>query len=130
MEAAHSKAFLLAEVTDCTTWVRNVHDLPNGNLADSGRLDNTMRHCNHRLAVPALEIGKKEGCCRTKVRDSITPTKNAVLIGNREMQLFLFGYIVVSICEIFTIGGFPLNDSVRLVCYSLRAPVMHGLTVL
>ena len=32
------------------------------------------------------------------------------------MQLFLIGYIIISICEIFTIGGFPLNDSVRLVC--------------
>jgi hypothetical protein len=31
------------------------------------------------------------------------------------MQLFLLGYIVISICEIFTIGGFPINDSVRLV---------------
>lgn len=35
-------------------------------------------------------------------------------VGRREMQLFLLGYIIVSICEIFTIGGFPLNDSVRL----------------
>ena len=32
------------------------------------------------------------------------------------MQLFLIGYIIISICEIFTIGGFPLNNSVRLVC--------------
>jgi hypothetical protein len=32
------------------------------------------------------------------------------------MQLFLFGYIIVSICEIFTVGGFPLNSSVRIVC--------------
>jgi hypothetical protein len=38
------------------------------------------------------------------------------LTANREMQLFLLGYIVISICEIFTIGGFPLNNSVRLVC--------------
>jgi hypothetical protein len=37
-------------------------------------------------------------------------------VGRREMQLFLLGYIVISICEIFTIGGFPLNNSVRLVC--------------
>ncbi|KAJ4347598.1 hypothetical protein N0V95_005292 [Ascochyta clinopodiicola] len=35
-------------------------------------------------------------------------------VGRREMQLFLLGYIIVSICEIFTIGGFPLNNSVRL----------------
>lgn len=31
------------------------------------------------------------------------------------MQLFLLGYIIVSICEIFTIGGFPLNSTVRIV---------------
>ncbi|CAG5154171.1 uncharacterized protein ALTATR162_LOCUS3495 [Alternaria atra] len=36
-------------------------------------------------------------------------------VGRREMQLFLLGYIVMSICEIFTIGGFPLNDTVRIV---------------
>lgn len=35
-------------------------------------------------------------------------------VGRREMQLFLLGYILISICEIFTIGGFPLNDSARL----------------
>lgn len=31
------------------------------------------------------------------------------------MQLFLIGYIIISICEIFTIGGFPLNGDVRRV---------------
>lgn len=36
------------------------------------------------------------------------------------MQLFLLGYIVISICEIFTIGGFPLADNVRLVCRRSR----------
>ena len=34
----------------------------------------------------------------------------------REFQLFLLGYIIVEICEIFTVGGFPLNERVRLVC--------------
>ncbi|KAF1970176.1 hypothetical protein BU23DRAFT_570975 [Bimuria novae-zelandiae CBS 107.79] len=29
------------------------------------------------------------------------------------MQLFLLGYIIVSICEIFTVGGFPLDSAVR-----------------
>lgn len=28
------------------------------------------------------------------------------------MQIFLLGYVVISICEIFTVGGFPLNHSV------------------
>lgn len=30
------------------------------------------------------------------------------------MQIFLVGYMLVSVCEIFTIGGFPLNKSARL----------------
>lgn len=34
-------------------------------------------------------------------------------VGRREMQFFLVGYIIISICEIFTIGGFPLNGAVR-----------------
>jgi hypothetical protein len=33
---------------------------------------------------------------------------------NREMQLFLIGYIIISICEIFTIGWFPLSGTVRI----------------
>jgi hypothetical protein len=33
----------------------------------------------------------------------------------REMQLFLIGYLVIEICEIFTIGGFPLDGAVRRV---------------
>lgn len=31
------------------------------------------------------------------------------------MQLFLLGYILIDICEIFSIGGFPLKNSVRIV---------------
>lgn len=34
-------------------------------------------------------------------------------VGRREIQLFLLGYIVISICEIFTVGAFPLADNVR-----------------
>ncbi|MCJ1285342.1 hypothetical protein MMC26_004682 [Xylographa opegraphella] len=30
------------------------------------------------------------------------------------MQLFLIGYIIIEICEIFTVGGFPLSTNVRL----------------
>lgn len=29
------------------------------------------------------------------------------------MQFFLIGYIIISICEIFTVGGFPLNGAAR-----------------
>lgn len=31
------------------------------------------------------------------------------------MQLFLMGYLIISICEIFSVGVFPLNDTVRVV---------------
>ncbi|KAF2471281.1 uncharacterized protein BDR25DRAFT_223477 [Lindgomyces ingoldianus] len=34
-------------------------------------------------------------------------------VGRREMQLFLVGFIIIEICEIFTVGGFPLNSVVR-----------------
>jgi hypothetical protein len=39
--------------------------------------------------------------------------RKAAAVGRREMQLFLVGYIIISICEIFTVGGFPLNTAVR-----------------
>ena len=31
------------------------------------------------------------------------------------MQLFLLGYFIIEICEIFTVGGFPLDGAVRRV---------------
>ncbi|KAG2170635.1 hypothetical protein VTO58DRAFT_106464 [Aureobasidium pullulans] len=34
-------------------------------------------------------------------------------VGRREMQLFLLGFIIISFCEIFTIGGFTLDGAVR-----------------
>jgi hypothetical protein len=44
------------------------------------------------------------------------------------MQLFLLGFLVISICEIFTIGGFPINDSVRLVSRQLQTTCKSHLT--
>ncbi|KZF20605.1 hypothetical protein L228DRAFT_269908 [Xylona heveae TC161] len=35
-------------------------------------------------------------------------------VGRREMQLFLIGYLIIEICEIFTVGGFPLERKVRI----------------
>ncbi|KAI0025262.1 chitin synthase III catalytic subunit [Xylariomycetidae sp. FL0641] len=35
-------------------------------------------------------------------------------VGRREMQLFLLGYLIIEICEIFTVGEFPLAGSVRI----------------
>ncbi|KAK2755743.1 hypothetical protein FQN54_005893 [Arachnomyces sp. PD_36] len=34
-------------------------------------------------------------------------------VGRREMQMLLAAFIIVEICEIFTVGGFPLDDKVR-----------------
>lgn len=46
---------------------------------------------------------------------------------HREFQLFLVGYIIVEICEIFTVGGFPLERKVRLVrLYSLPAVLLNN----
>jgi hypothetical protein len=39
--------------------------------------------------------------------------RKAAAVGRREMQIFLAGYLVIEICEIFTVGGFPLNNDVR-----------------
>lgn len=50
----------------------------------------------------------------------------ALLTLYREFQLFLVGYIIVEICEIFTVGGFPLERKVRLVrLYSLPAILLN-----
>ncbi|KKK12431.1 hypothetical protein P175DRAFT_0532205 [Aspergillus ochraceoroseus IBT 24754] len=34
-------------------------------------------------------------------------------VGRREIQLFLLGFIIIEICEIFSVGGIPLKDDVR-----------------
>ncbi|KKZ64903.1 hypothetical protein EMCG_09192 [[Emmonsia] crescens] len=34
-------------------------------------------------------------------------------VGRREIQIFLIGYMIIQLCEIFTIGGLPIADSVR-----------------
>jgi hypothetical protein len=39
--------------------------------------------------------------------------RKAAAVGRREIQLFLLGYLVIEICEIFTVGGFPLDGAVR-----------------
>lgn len=41
--------------------------------------------------------------------------KRKASVGRREMQLFLIGYIIISIAEIFSIGGFPLQRKALLV---------------
>lgn len=62
-----------------------------------------------------MAIRSEEGCGWQKVRHPslVAPTTAAILTCGREMQIFLIGYIIIEICEIFTVGGFPLNSAVR-----------------
>jgi len=39
--------------------------------------------------------------------------RKAAAVGRREIQLFLLGYLAISICEIFSQGHFPLDNNVR-----------------
>ncbi|QKX64279.1 uncharacterized protein TRUGW13939_11452 [Talaromyces rugulosus] len=39
--------------------------------------------------------------------------KKRAAVGRREIQIFLLGYAIVSLCEIFTVGAFPLGADVR-----------------
>jgi hypothetical protein len=85
---------------------------------DGNRLDIALRPRNPRQRVYDMEVRPKEGGCWQKVREHITAymLRTRKLTLGREMQLFLIGYVIVSICEIFTIGGFPLDSPVRRVC--------------
>ncbi|QPG94560.1 hypothetical protein C2857_006377 [Epichloe festucae Fl1] len=49
-------------------------------------------------------------------------------VGRREMQLFLIGYILMSICEIFTVGEFPLNSTVRVVFSAIHIGLIIATT--
>ena len=42
------------------------------------------------------------------------------------MQIFLIGYIIISIAEIFSVGEFPINGTVRVVRFSLDEPALHS----
>ncbi|VBB78046.1 Putative protein of unknown function [Podospora comata] len=49
-------------------------------------------------------------------------------VGRREMQVFLVGYLLVSIAEIFSIGEFPLNDQVRVVFSAIHIGAIAATT--
>jgi len=88
--------------------------------SDWSRLNTILWHSRLRDPVPAMEIKQETGSCRPKVRLAIR-MGDQPLTKYREFQLFLIGYIIVSICEIFTVGGFPLDRKVRLVCFPFKA---------
>ncbi|KAI8671006.1 Chitin synthase export chaperone [Fusarium keratoplasticum] len=49
-------------------------------------------------------------------------------VGRREMQLFLIGYIIISICEIFSVGEFPLNKTARIVFSAVHIGMITATT--
>ena len=52
-------------------------------------------------------------------------------VGRREMQLFLIGFIIIEICEIFTVGWFPLDGRVTRVFTAIHiASVVATLWIL
>ncbi|KAF4313501.1 Chitin synthase III catalytic subunit [Botryosphaeria dothidea] len=76
-------------------------DLRGISLSDGRHLANlgSILFCGIAIAVSGFLLWRSE--------------RKQAAVGRREMQLFLLGYIVISICEIFTVGGFPLDGAVR-----------------
>ncbi|KAH6891230.1 chitin synthase export chaperone [Thelonectria olida] len=54
--------------------------------------------------------------------------KKRAAVGRREMQLFLIGYIIISICEIFSVGGFPLPWKVRVAFSAIHIGMIIATT--
>lgn len=79
------------------------------------RLDSALWCCNCSLRISIMALGTKTSRCGKKV---CTTSEGNMYVANypfREMQLFLIGYIIIEICEVFTVGEFPLNSNVRIV---------------
>lgn len=49
-------------------------------------------------------------------------------VGRREMQLFLLGYVIIEICEIFTVGEFPLDPKVRVAFTGIHLGMIAATT--
>ncbi|KAK7746865.1 hypothetical protein SLS53_002053 [Cytospora paraplurivora] len=58
----------------------------------------------------------------------IRSERKKAAVGRREMQLFLVGYIIMSICEIFTVGEFPLESKVRIAFTGVHIGVIIAST--
>lgn len=82
----------------------------NGRNEGRRRQDRTERSSNSDSVSALLP-----NSCQTPLALSPPSLQARVTdIDAREMQLFLVGYIVISICEIFTVGEFPLSSTVRI----------------
>ncbi|VUC27181.1 unnamed protein product [Clonostachys rosea] len=49
-------------------------------------------------------------------------------IGRGEMQIFLFGYILISVCEIFSVGGLPISKNVRMAFSAIHIGAITATT--
>ncbi len=87
-----------------------------------------LRHRDCGVGNLDTPVRAEEGGCRSKVgayQERPVATRplffflflslTSFLRPCREMQLFLIGYIVIEICEIFTVGEIPLTATVRIV---------------
>ncbi|KAL8950527.1 MAG: hypothetical protein Q9222_003437 [Ikaeria aurantiellina] len=45
-------------------------------------------------------------------------------VGRREFQLFLLGYIIIEICEIFTVGGLPMGSALQQRVVLVSGPII------
>ncbi|KAH6606680.1 hypothetical protein Trco_005833 [Trichoderma cornu-damae] len=54
--------------------------------------------------------------------------KKKAAVGRREIQLFLLGYILISICEIFSVGEIPINKTVRVVFSAIHIGMIIATT--
>ncbi|UNI19949.1 hypothetical protein JDV02_006091 [Purpureocillium takamizusanense] len=54
--------------------------------------------------------------------------KKRAAVGRREMQLFLVGYIIISICEIFSVGVFPISRTVRIAFSAIHIGMIIATT--
>lgn len=80
------------------------------------RLNSPLRYRNCSHWLPSMEIRTKTSSGGTEVCwISSLALEHALTSASREMQIFLIGYIIIEICEIFTVGDFPLSNTVRIV---------------
>jgi hypothetical protein len=60
-----------------------------------------------------MAVGEETSGCGPKVCNITSACDFSLLTTSyREMQLFLAGYIIIEICEIFTVGKFPLESKI------------------
>ncbi|KAF7516528.1 hypothetical protein G7054_g14124 [Neopestalotiopsis clavispora] len=85
-------------------------------LSNGRRLGNlgSILLCGIAIVISALLLLRSE--------------RKKAAVGRREMQLFLLGYIIIEICEIFSVGEFPLNSTVRIAFSAIHIGMIIATT--